>query len=150
MREHRSLATLRGDVVGGTIATILALPEGIAFGALAFAPLGPEFLPFGAVAGLIALCFANLGAAPSGSVGIMHNGPLSLASLTLASAFVVILQNIGPAGSVSTAIALLFLVVLMAGVLQVLFGVLELGDLAKYIPYPVTAGLMNGTAGRYP
>jgi SulP family sulfate permease len=34
----------------------------------------------------------------------------------------------------------------VSGVFQVLFGLMRLGNLAKYIPYPVLAGLMTGTA----
>ena len=33
-----------------------------------------------------------------------------------------------------------------AGLLQTLFGVLRLGGLVKFVPYPVVAGFMNGVA----
>src|SRR5262249_29244147 len=36
--------------------------------------------------------------------------------------------------------------VVAMGLLQVLFGVLRLGSLAKYVPQPVLAGFMNGVA----
>jgi len=43
-------------------------------------------------------------------------------------------------------LTVLFLTVLLAGAFQVVFGLLRLGVLTKYIPHPVLAGLFNGTA----
>ena len=41
---------------------------------------------------------------------------------------------------------LAILCVAVSGVLQILFGVLRLGSLAKFVPYPVIGGFMCGVA----
>ncbi len=56
-------SNLSGDLAGGTTAAVLALPEAMAYGAIVFAPLGEKYVSVGAMAGLLALCFSNLGAA---------------------------------------------------------------------------------------
>jgi SulP family sulfate permease len=43
-------------------------------------------------------------------------------------------------------VGLASLCVLTGGVVQLLFGVLRLGNLIKYVPYPVVSGFMNGIA----
>ena len=40
----------------------------------------------------------------------------------------------------------LFLIVFWVGLFQIVFGLFKIGELVKYIPYPVTSGLLNGTA----
>ena len=47
-------SNLRGDIFGGLTASIVSLPLSIAFGVAAFAPLGPEYVAQGALAGLYA------------------------------------------------------------------------------------------------
>jgi MFS superfamily sulfate permease-like transporter/CRP-like cAMP-binding protein len=143
--KHSWTSNLGGDAAGGTTATILALPEAMAYGTIVFAPLGPEYVSVGVVAGLIALCFSNLGAAGCGGVRIMNNGPYSLTSLMLASAMTIIAGKVSD-GNPAIVIGLLMMIVFMSGLFQVVFGILKVGEMVKYIPYPVTSGLLNGTA----
>jgi SulP family sulfate permease len=51
-----------------------------------------------------------------------------------------------PGQRASLAIVLTFLCVVLAGTLQLLFGLFRLGNLIKFVPMPVTAGFMNGLA----
>lgn len=145
-----SVAALPGDIFGGISAAFVTLPKSMAFGALIFAPLGPDFIPLGILAGLIAQICSNIIRAFIGSVDIMNNGPFSLTSLMLVSALEFILLRLqvhtGQPADSATAIVLLFIVVFLAGIVQILFGILKIGDLAKYIPYPVLSGLFNGAA----
>jgi MFS superfamily sulfate permease-like transporter/CRP-like cAMP-binding protein len=144
-------SNLQGDIAGGVIASVLALPQSMAYGALVFAPLGPELIPLGVVAGLTGLALSNIGAALFGSVSIMNNGPQSLSAVMLRSALLSVILVHLPQGSggereTGTALALLFLLAFMVGVFQLLLGLFRLGELAKYIPHPVLSGLFNGTA----
>ena len=46
-------------------------------------------------------------------------------------------------------VEILFLAALclaLTGVIQIVFGVLRLGNIARFVPYPVVAGLMTGLA----
>ncbi|MGE5707345.1 MAG: SulP family inorganic anion transporter, partial [Bacteroidota bacterium] len=136
--------TLRGDLAGGVTASFLSLPQSMAYGLLVFAPLGPDYLPLGLVAGLIALCFSNFGSAWFGRIPIMSNSPFSMTSVMLASALTILLHQSGQNRPFS--LVMLMFVCFLVGLLQLLMGFLKLGNLAKYIPYPVIAGLINGTA----
>ncbi|MBC8508556.1 MAG: hypothetical protein H8D34_27170 [Chloroflexi bacterium] len=142
--SNQTTSSLRGDIVGGITSSVLAMAESMAYGALAVAPLGLEYAPLGSAAGLIALAFSNLGAFLFSGVRIMINGPYAMTSLMLASALAIISEEI--TSDAATALVFLFLIVFLTGLLQALFGFLKLGSLAKYIPYPVIAGLSNGTA----
>ncbi len=141
---------LKGDLAGGITATLVPLPKAMALGALVFAPLGAEYMPLGLVAGLISLAISNLGGAGIGGMPFMNNAPYSLSSFMLLSGMQLIVRYLGgvphtPEG-VFTAMALLFFTVFMGGLFQLLFGLLRIGNFAKYIPYPVVAGLLNGSA----
>lgn len=143
---------LKGDLAGGMTAAMLTLPSVIILGPVVFAALGTDYIPFAIVSGLFALCFSNLGASLYSGIPFIINGPSPISSIMLASALVVILENVKELASgpeiIPAALVLLFLVVFLSGVIQMLFGLLKLGFLAKYIPYPVLAGLLNGTAIR--
>ncbi|MBK6846154.1 MAG: SLC26A/SulP transporter family protein [Proteobacteria bacterium] len=139
---------LKGDLLGGAIATVVALPPSMAFGAIAFAPLGAAYVPLGVLGGLLATTLSNLGAAGFRGVPILVNAPSSLAALMLASCLNTLLHPVAAstAPAPAEALALLMFVVLMAGAFQAALGAAKLGDLIKYIPHPVIAGLVNGTA----
>ncbi|MFA7239767.1 MAG: SulP family inorganic anion transporter [Sulfuricellaceae bacterium] len=138
----------KGDLTGGIMSSIMGLPKAIPWGVLVFAPLGPAYAAMGAFAGLISIIFPNLGSAATRGAPILNSGPFSITTLMLASAVHLIINRAGlvqndPA-TVELVIDLIFLTVFMSGLFQVLFGLLKIGSLAKYIPYPVIAGLMNG------
>ena len=148
MKKKENL-NLKGNLIGGISSTILALPESIAYGTLIMVPLGAQYLPLGVIAGLLSLVFLNLGSAISNRHGIINGGPFSLSSLMLAStlAFIIEKMNRGEASlPVPQILIMLFLVVFLAGLIQILFGVFRIGNLTKYIPYPVVSGLLTGTA----
>lgn len=133
------------EVRGGLVAATLGVTEAAAYAALVFAPLGPAYMPMAVVSGLTSVCLVNFGSALRRSGASVISGPYSLASVLLASTLVALLH--GPAaGDAPTAVAMLMVVCVMAGAMQVALGLIRLGDLARYIPQPVVAGLLNGTA----
>jgi len=46
------LSNVKNDLFGGLTTSVVAMPLAVAFGVAAFAPLGPEFIPQAALAGL--------------------------------------------------------------------------------------------------
>ncbi len=134
----------KGDLIGGITGTVLMLPASLALGPLIFAALGPEHIPMGVVAGLISLCFTNVGSALIRGNPVIINGPSAVSSVMLAAALGAIARETGaePHG----VIQLFFLLVFLSGLMQAGFGLLKMGHLAQYIPYPVMSGLLNGTA----
>ena len=69
-------ATVAGDLSGGLVGGLLALPEAMALGVLIFGILGDEFVAFGVVSGITSLAVANLCTAPIGSVRFLTVGDL--------------------------------------------------------------------------
>lgn len=129
-------AALLADLRGGLVAAAVVLPQATAFGVTVFAPLlgaAP-----GALAGLIgAILLLLISGSAGGTVGLISgpNGP----SMALLSGTAVILATTGLAPA---AIApALFIVTVLAGLIQLLMALAGGGRLIKFIPYPVIAGL---------
>lgn len=131
-----------GEISGGLAAAIVALPSCIAYGLIAFGPLGAAFTDEGIQAGLFGLIFAGLVAAILGAP-VLITEPRAPLALVLASVGTHLVAEQVPA---QQAFILALVVVALAGALQVLFALLKLGTLVKFISYPVIAGFLNGAA----
>ena len=144
------MSTIRGELVGGATAALLSMPVSMGYGVLALHALGDQYVSHAILAGLYAATLVPLAALALGYRGASIYAPRSMLALLLGS---VVLQTIAPAAtaagggwSVQQTLTLLFLVILMAGVFQALFGALGVGTLIKYIPAPVMAGFQNAVA----
>jgi SulP family sulfate permease len=125
-----SLIPTRGDVFGGISAGIVALPLCLAFGAAS--GLGPEAGLYGAIAaGILAAIF--------GGTPLLVTGPTNPMTLVAAT---VVAANLLPNGQVNLPIVVMAF--LLAGALQLLFGMFRLGAYVRYVPYPVISGFMSG------
>ncbi|HYL87455.1 MAG TPA: SulP family inorganic anion transporter [Burkholderiales bacterium] len=130
-----------GDLWGGLAAMLVAVPSAIAFGVTAFAPLGPGFAGQGAIAGMVGAAAVGLVAAALGGAPRLISAPCAPAAAVLA-AFA--LESVRTGAPVQSVLIWLTLVGLLCGALQVLFGVLGIGRLIKYMPYPVVSGYLSG------
>ena len=126
---------LRGDVFGGITAGIVALPLALAFGVQSGA---------GPVAGLYGAIVLGIFAATFGGTSSQVSGPTG--PMTVVAALVVI-KAIEEYGSLEAGMGFIICIFLLAGVVQIIFGVLKLGTYIKYIPYPVVSGFMSGIGG---
>ena len=122
------------------MAAAISVPEALALGTVAFAPLGPKGAAIGAIAGLSTLVVHNIVSAVVKGTRPMTAGAYSLSSLMVSAA----VSTSGREGD--DALTAIVGLSLLAGFAQTIFGALKLGFLGKYIPYPVIAGLVNGTA----
>ena len=61
---------VRGDLAGGLTSAIVALPQTITIGALAFAPLGQEYLTVGILAGFYCSIVSGLITAWTGTIAL--------------------------------------------------------------------------------
>ncbi len=125
-------SNIKGDAFGGITAGIVALPLALAFGAQT---------ELGAIAGLYGAIALGILAAIFGGTKTQISGPT--APMTVVAA-VLITEAINKAGSLNEAIPIIIATFVLAGILQVLLGVLKLGKYIKYIPYPVVSGFMSG------
>lgn len=145
----------KGDLAGGVTSGIVALPQTITIGALAFAPLGPEYVPAGILAGFYCSIISGALVALWGGTPFGLGGPRSSFSLVMALMIGALLAHestlhgglaaLSPDGVVRI-LTLCFLAVAMAGLLQAVLGMLAIGSYIKFIPHPVVAGFMNGLA----
>jgi SulP family sulfate permease len=114
-----------GNLYGGLVAAIIALPLAIAFGMAS---------GLGAAAGLYGAVFLGFFAAAFGGTRTQISGPTGPMTVVVASLVPVFAEN--P--------ALIFGTFLLAGAMQVAFGLLKIGSAVRFIPYPVISGFMNG------
>lgn len=132
---------LSGDIWGGFAAMLVALPSAVAFGVTILAPLGAQFTAQGAVAGILGVCFLGVIAAVFGGTQKLISAPCAPAAAVLSALTIQMsLQGSTPAAILLT----LFLVALVSSLVQILFGVLRLGQLIRYMPYPVVSGYLSG------
>lgn len=123
--KHYTAAQFGKDVVAGVIVAIIALPLSIAL-ALA-SGVTPE-------KGIYTAIFAGF------VISFLGGSRVQIAGPTAAFATIV-------AGVVAqSGIEGLMIATLMAGVLLILMGLLRLGKLIKFIPYPITIGFTAGIA----
>ena len=117
--------TFMADLMAGVIVGIVALPLAIAFGIAS--GVSPE-------KGIITAIVAGLAISALGGSKVQIGGPTG--------AFIVIVAGIiNQYGMQGLTIA-----TLMAGIFLIGFGLLRLGTIIKYIPYPIIVGFTSGIA----
>jgi len=124
---------IRGDFFGGITAGIVALPLALAFG---------EQSGLGAAAGLTGAIFIGFFASLFCSTQPQISGPT--APMTAVSVVVISQVIQGFDGDMQRALPSIFFIFFMAGMLQVVLGIVGVGKYIKYIPYPVVSGFMTG------
>ena len=130
-----------GDFWGGLAAMLVALPSAIAFGVTIYAPLGASYASQGAIAGILGTTALGLVAPTFGGTKRLITAPCAPAVAVLSAFAIEMTQTgVGP----SSVLLLMALVALVCGLLQVTFGLVGLGRLIKYMPYPVVSGYLSG------
>ncbi len=122
----------RGDLFGGVTAGIVALPLALAFGVSS--GLGPSAGLYGAI--VISFLAALLGGTPTQISG--PTAPMTALSMVIVAS-ILATNN----GVIEKAMPLILMVFVLAGVIQILFGMVGFGKYIKYIPYPVISGFMT-------
>ena len=125
-------SNIKGDAFGGITAGIVALPLALAFGVSS--GLGPS-------AGLYGAIFISFFAALFGGTSTQISGPT--APMTAVSMIVIAGIVAANDGDVTKALPAILTVFLLAGLFQVILGVIGLGKYIRYIPYPVVSGFMT-------
>ncbi|MGB0467687.1 MAG: SulP family inorganic anion transporter [Pontibacterium sp.] len=128
--KGRSRENFKGDIYGGLTAAVVALPLALAFGVSSGA---------GAIAGIYGAIFVGLFAALFGGTPSQVSGPTGPMTVVMAAVFTQFSALDPESGPV-----LAFTVVIMAGALQALFGLLKLGKYITLMPFPVISGFMSG------
>ena len=119
------LQKLRGDVFGGVTVAVVGLPTALAFGVAS---------GLGAVAGLYGAVAVGFFAATFGGTRGQISGPTGPMAIAMAVIVTTHAETLAEA----------FTIVILAGLMQVLLGLLRIGRFAAYTPYEVIAGFMTG------
>ena len=130
-----------GDVWGGLAAMLVAFPAAIAFGVTVYAGIGPDFVAYGAIAGIIGVVLIGLIAALLGGTERLISAPCAPAAAVL-TAFAV--ESVASGSAPGQVFLLIILVGVLAGAVQMALGLVGVGALIKYIPYPVVSGYLIG------
>ena len=125
-------SNIKGDAFGGITAGIVALPLALAFGVSS--GLGPS-------AGLYGAIFISFFAALFGGTNTQISGPT--APMTAVSMVVIAGIVAANDGDVDKALPAILTVFILAGLFQIILGVIGLGKYIRYIPYPVVSGFMT-------
>ena len=134
-------AHLSGDLWGGFAAMLVALPSAIAFGVTIFSPLGSTFGAQGALAGMLGVTILGFVAAAFGGTQRLISAPCAPAAAILTAVTIeLIRQAIEPSAIVIS----LFLIALTCGLIQIAFGLLQVGKLIRFMPYTVVSGYLSG------
>ncbi|MDG1122516.1 MAG: solute carrier family 23 protein, partial [Glaciecola sp.] len=125
-----SFDNLKGDMLGGLTAAIVSLPLALTFGVASGA---------GAEAGLYGAIIIGLFASLFGGTATLISeptGPMTVVMTAVVTSLI--------AANPENGMAMAFTVVMLAGLFQILFGLLKLGKYITLMPYSVVSGFMSG------
>ena len=121
----------RGDLAGGFTAAVVALPLALGFGVASGA---------GPLAGLYGAIVLGFLGALLGGTAAQVSGPTGPMTVVMTGLLAVLTQRYG----VESALPLGFGIAALAGLLQVLMGLLRFGQTLTFMPYTVISGFMSG------
>ena len=125
-----SINNLRGDIFGGVTAAVVSLPMALAFGVASGA---------GPVAGLYGAVLVGLFAAIFGGTPTLISEPTGPMTVVMTAVLTTLMAN-----NPENGLAMAFTVVMIAGVFQIILGLLKLGKYITLMPYSVISGFMSG------
>lgn len=132
MKKFYDFKNFKGDLTGGLVAGVIALPLALAFGVQS--GMGAAAGLYGAIAvGIFAALFGGTETQASGPTG-----PMTVVSAALVAG--AIQMN----GDLDNAMGIILVTFLLGGLIQIVFGLLNIAGYVKYFPYPVVSGFMSG------
>ncbi len=120
-----SFHDFREDAFGGVTAAVVGLPTALAFGVAS---------GLGAVAGMYGAIALGLFASIFGGTRAQISGPTPAMSLAMAVVVTTHAESLEDA----------FAIAILAGLFQILLGVMRIGRFVVYTPYSVVSGFMSG------
>jgi sulfate permease, SulP family len=139
--EKSGASSWPGDLWGGLAAMLVALPSAIAFGVTIFSPLGAGNVAQGALAGILGATALGLIAPAFGGTDRLITAPCAPAAAVLVA---VAIEFARQGINTESSILMLMLIGLLAGCVQIGLGLVGVGRLIKYVPYPVVCGYLSG------
>ena len=130
-----------GDLWGALAAMLVAFPAAMAFGVTVYGAIAPNYAAYGALAGIVGVVVLGLVASSLGGTERLVSAPCAPAAAVLSAFAIQMVQRGDPPDLI---VLMLVVIGMLAGLLQAALGLLGIGDLVKYIPYPVVSGYLTG------
>ena len=131
IHELKNPEVLKADIIAGVTVALILIPQSMAYAQLAGLP--PQM-------GLYASFLVPIVAALFGSSRQLQNGPVAIISLMTAAALLPL--NL----EVEQYVMYAAMIAIMAGVIQVVLGLLRMGVLVDFLSHPVVIGFTNAAA----
>ena len=129
--ELKNPEILKADIIAGVTVALVLIPQSMAYAQLAGLP--PQM-------GLYAAFLVPIVAALFGSSRQLHNGPVAVISLMTAAALIPLNLN------AEQYIVYAAMLAVMAGIIQMVLGLLRLGVMVDFLSHPVIIGFTNAAA----
>lgn len=134
----------------GALGQLITIAPVLTLGLSAYAPLGAMAVQIGMPASFLACAIGGAVFARVCGTGMPAAGPSSACAVILAGLVAQLAGDpqlsLAVPAHVAKIVAVVSVCGVLTGLLQVGFGALRLGTLAKFVPQPVLAGFMNGVA----
>ncbi len=143
MSRNAQLRLWPRDLLAGLNAACVTLPLGLTAGILVYAPMGPDYYAQGAAAGLLTTIVAGALAALFSSSSFIIVGPLASTSIIPAALTAYLINQATFARAPHFIVLAIAICIMLSGLLQIIFGVLDLGRAIKFTPHSVIAGFIN-------
>jgi sulfate permease, SulP family len=142
-RSYGALGVIIAGVVIGGVEVVLA----VCFAALVFGSYLVNFLPNGIglylVAATLTLGILAWRAGPRGVVGSVQDAAAAVLAVIAVNTAAGVFGS--PDRAFLSVVATTLVVTLLTGVAFLVLGIFRLGNLARYVPYPVVGGFLAGT-----
>lgn len=125
MKNKKYLSTIKGDLFGAIIATIIAFPQALAFGVAS---------GMGASAGIWGAIILSFVAGILGCNLPIISGPTGPTAIIVA----LVISSVN--GNLTNVIPIL----IMAAIFQLIISITNIPKMIKYVPYPVISGFLTG------
>ena len=138
----------RAEFAGGLASALLTLPLSIGFGLFALSPLGERYAGFGVLAGLYSAIIVALVAVLLRANSSIVFAPRSMQAYLISMVVLHLVESEAYAllQNPQQVLTMIFFVIFLSGIMQAAFGAIGMGNMVKYIPYPVIAGFQNAGA----
>ena len=134
--DFKQKVNYKTEVLSGLTVALALIPEAIAFALIAgLSPLTGLYAAF--VMGLVTAIFGGRPGMISGATG---------AVAVIFSGLIITLKTTNPTITIEEITQYVFITVILAGIIQLIAGVLKLGKLMRLVPHPVIFGFVNGLA----
>ncbi len=131
------------DIRAGAVGALVGIPQAIAYGLIAFAPLEAVGAGEGLRAAFVTAVVFGLWCALAGRNPTLIGGPRAMTALLVAGT---IAETLSRGMSPGLAVTAGFAAVALSGLIQIGFALARLGRLVAFVPNPVLLGFLNASA----